>query len=213
MPALIDLTGRTFGQLTVVGLSERRKYRGQFYWDCMCTCGTETTVLGRDLRKGHTKSCGCRRLLNVTSLTHGQSGSPEYVAWLSMKNRCYVPSTTHYRFYGGRGITVCDSWRDSFETFLADIGPRPSPKHSLDRIDSDGNYEPSNVRWALFSVQANNRRRTRFVVYHGERMPLTDAVRAAGSVIHYEAAWVRIRDCGWTVERAVETPSSRRVKP
>jgi len=116
----------------------------------------------------------------------------EYAIWTGMLNRCRNPNVECYEMYGGRGIKVCDAWK-SFDSFFRDMGPRPSSKHPLERIDTNGHYEPGNVRWATNLEQINNRRVTRFVTYKGNRMALTDAVRAAGSVIHYEAAWVRIR--------------------
>lgn len=135
----------------------------------------------------------------------GYSNTAMYRVWRDIINRCENPNRRFYPIYGGRGITICARWRHSFQTFVADVGPRPSLKHSIDRIDNDGNYEPSNVRWATRTEQVNNRRNTRFVEYRGQRMPLTDAVRAAGSVIHREAAWIRIKT-GWPAEQALETP-------
>lgn len=129
-----------------------------------------------------------------------------------MISRCENPNVKAYPSYGGRGVKVCDRWRHGegtkhgVECFIEDMGLRPSPSHSLDRFPNvDGNYEPGNVRWEEKLAQANNKVRTRYVIYHGEKMSLCDAVRVAGSVIHREAAWVRIQH-GWTVEKAVETP-------
>lgn len=217
MAPLMDLTGQRFSRLVVVERDEAK--RRPVYWRCTCDCGASRVVRSQDLRTGHTKSCGCLISDCSPGLKHGWSGSPEYVAWVSMKRRCDTPSCTGFQSYGGRGISVCDRWvhgeggKHPFECFIDDVGPRLSPAHSIDRINPDGAYEPGNVRWAVKLVQVNNRRNTRHVVYRGERMPLTDAVRAAGSIIHYEAAWVRISQCGWSVERAVETPSSRPYQP
>ena len=131
----------------------------------------------------------------------------EYGIWTGMLNRCRNPKLKCYELYGGRGIKVCEAWK-KFEVFFRDMGPRPSAKHSLERIDANGDYEPGNVRWATHLEQCNNRRATRFVIYKGRRTALTDAVRAAGSVIHYETAWIRIRT-GWPVDVALETPRTR----
>lgn len=131
--------------------------------------------------------------------------SQEYRAWAEMLKRCRNKRLKVFPHYGGRGIAVCDRWL-SFDNFLADVGVKPSPEHELDRIDNNGNYEPGNVRWTSRTTNVNNRRNTRFVIYHGDRLPLTEAVRAAGSVIHYESAAIRIFRCGWPVELAVETP-------
>ena len=136
-----------------------------------------------------------------------QAELPEYGIWNGMLNRCRNPNVKCFPLYGGRGIKVCEEWK-KFENFYRDMGSRPSPKHSLDRIDGNGNYEPGNVRWATTIEQANNRRHTRFVIYRGKRMALNNAVRLAGSVIHYESAWIRITS-GWSVEHAIETPRTK----
>jgi hypothetical protein len=129
----------------------------------------------------------------------------EYAIWRGIIARCENQNVKAFAIYGGRGVKICDAWRRDFSAFLEHVGLRPTPKHSIDRIDYDGNYEPGNVRWARPEVQANNRRNTRFVVYRGTRMALANAVRAAGSVVHIECAWIRIKT-GWPVEKALETP-------
>jgi hypothetical protein len=145
--------------------------------------------------------------------THGKSKTDEFAIWLGIKARCQNPNVKIWRYYGGLGVTVCNSWlngedgKTGFECFLEDMGPRPGKDFSIDRYpDHTGNYEPSNCRWTTAREQSNNRRNTRWVTYHKQIMPLREAVRTAGEVIHYEAAAVRIWKCGWTVEDAVETP-------
>ena len=206
MGQIIDIKGQRFGVLTVIGLADRKR------WECRCDCGSVRLVLGQSLRRGATKSCGCQIRLHGI-LAKGQdlrSKTREYQIWRSMRDRCYTPSQTSFQKYGARGIAVCDRWLNSFDAFLSDMGPRPSPKHSIERRDPDGNYEPANCYWAPPLEQANNKRNTRRVVYRGREMALHDAARLAGGVVHPQTAWNRIVRTGWTVEDAVETPA---VKP
>lgn len=164
-PKRARLVGETFGRLTVVRYD--RSLRGATTWLCRCVCGAEKVVRGSELRAGNTRSCGClnREASRERRLRHGHSTnaglSPEYKTWASMKDRCYQPSSDSWSRYGGRGIRVCERWLSSFENFLADVGARPSPKHSIDRINNDGHYEPGNVRWSTVSEQARNRSSTR----------------------------------------------------
>lgn len=137
--------------------------------------------------------------------THGMHGTREYKSWATLKARCYDPKHHRYYLYGARGIKVCERWRNDFQAFYDDMGPKPSPEHTIDRIDPDGDYEPGNCRWASRDEQRNNRRNTRYVVYRGERMPLFYAVKKAGNVVTRNTAQCRIYT-GWPVEEALETP-------
>jgi len=168
----IDLTGKSFGRLIV------RRYLGrnghpQPLWECQCSCdGKMVNVFGPNLRSGVTVSCGCWR--EERKITHGQGGhnkSPEYRTWLTMKDRCYNPQHTGFKYYGGKGVVMCDEWRDSFESFLsyvlANLGAKPSPKHSIDRI-AGGNYTPGNIRWATKIEQAQNTTKNVNITIDGE---------------------------------------------
>ncbi|MEV8032248.1 hypothetical protein [Streptomyces sp. NPDC086182] len=145
--------GARFGRLTVIG---ERLIGGQSRVPVRCDCGMEKVVFVDHLGKS-THSCGC--LNREVCATHGMSRSPEWMAWQGMRQRCTNPKSLQWPNYGGRGIQVCDEWLNSFEAFLAEVGRRPTDGHSIDRIDTNGNYEPGNVRWATASQQQRNTRR------------------------------------------------------
>jgi hypothetical protein len=148
----VDEVGNRHGKLVVTERSETTPRKGVVAWRCVCDCGGEIVALGIALRVGNVRSCGCNRK------PHGMTGTVVYQAWLAMKARCGNPNGANYANYGARGITICDRWIESFENFLADMGERPGPGHSLDRIDPNGNYEPGNCRWATSKEQYENRR-------------------------------------------------------
>jgi len=153
-----NLAGCVFGRLTVV--SEAMCKNNNVYWNCICKCGNTHQVTGSNLRSGDVTSCGCYRneVVGSWAKTHGMSKDLAYSPWKAMKKRCSNPNDSRYAYYGGRGIKVCKEWQDSFVAFYNQIGPRPTPEHTLDRINPDGNYEPGNVRWATRKEQANNKR-------------------------------------------------------
>ena len=152
--------GQIIGKLTVIRSTGcDKRYHKLFL--CLCQCGTEKVISYCALMSGRVKSCGClRKEQNKTlGLVHGESNkSKEWTAWSNMKSRCYDKNRDDYKDYGGRGITVCESWRNSYAAFLLVMGRAPSSKHSLDRINNEGNYEPGNCKWATWKEQANNRR-------------------------------------------------------
>lgn len=181
--------GEVFERLEVIGPADprmRKDGKGKIYRvSCRCFCGEETIVDEDKLRSGNTKSCGClsREIGSRWEGMHGHRSRAQYSrtynSWSGMKQRCTNPKTKEFRYYGARGITVCERWMNSFENFLADMGDAP-PGLSLDRIESNGNYEPGNCRWADWDTQERNRRSNRRVVIGGINLTVAEASRALG---------------------------------
>lgn len=204
MSKKLNLTGVAFGRLTVI--SEAQPRNGRSMWDCLCACGNKITVPGNSLTTGNTTSCGCyqrdvaRDSLRIRSTKHGGCGTRLYSIWRAMKSRCGYAKDVEYKNYGARGISVCDDWEDDFIAFKnwsLENGYRDSL--SIDRIDTDGNYEPSNCRWSDTKTQNRNKR---------------NCVKAGGKTI---AEWSEIYGIsratiegrlkrGWNFERAVSEP-------
>ena len=156
----IDLTNLRYGKLTVIEQAPERR-NGQLCWRCLCDCCNFVNVRSRDLRRGHTTSCGCwQKAVRDAGCNyrHGGKDTPEYRSWKHAKGRCYDVNEIGYKYWGGRGITMAPEWLHDFAAFLSRIGLKPTPKHSLDRIDVNGHYVPGNVRWATPLEQARNKR-------------------------------------------------------
>ena len=210
-----DLTDRRFGKLVVRRPAER-KNRGR-QWECVCDCGNVAVKAERHLLSGDTESCGHRCALWFAK-RHGGHDLPEYNVWSGMKRRCCCQTSDDYHRYGGRGIRVCERWLNSFADFLADMGPRPSPDHQLERIDNDGNYEPGNCRWATRLEQARNTRRNLVIEIDGRSQSFSawcEEIGVSGSAIYS-----RVVSHGTTHEEEIRrviqtgrTDLSRRLAP
>jgi len=200
-----DLTGIRFGQLSVLRLDKIED--GRSWWLCKCDCGVELSVRSNNLKQ-KTKSCGCRnyrkcRQGKFRQGKHGLSKSVEYRTWITMLQRCLDENCKSYSRYGGRGITVCERWL-LFENFFADMGMRPSKRHSIDRIDNEKGYGPDNCRWATQKEQTRNTRRNRHLVLNGITKTLAEWEELTG--ISHVTITARIDRHGWDVERALTTP-------
>lgn len=204
--AAVPSAGDKFGKWTFLG--QANKYR----WALRCECGTERQVRAGDVRNGHSKSCGCSSNKKANSgdklRKHGVTFDDKvYRAWQSIKQRVFNPNVRNYHRYGGRGISMYPLWAEDFEAFRAAVGSPPSPSHSLDRIDNDGNYEPGNVRWATASEQRTNQGDAILVTIsgHAEARPLAELCRERG--VKYATAWRRLQ-VGLSPDQALN-PSTR----
>lgn len=155
---IIDISGKKYGKLTVISICREESVSKKLKWMCLCECGKYKAISGNNLRAGSIFSCGCSRgeNISISNTVHGLSDSRTYRIWRNMINRCHYPKYAERHYYSGRGIIVCDKWRNSFQDFLNDMGVAPD-NLSIDRIDNDGNYEQSNCRWATSKEQSANR--------------------------------------------------------
>lgn len=184
---------------------------GHGRWLCRCDCGREVEVAGRHLRSGNTKSCGClsrdkaAERARDRNTTHGMGRTPEYRAWNGMKERCGRPSHAAYHNYGGRGVQVCERWSGphGFAAFLEDMGRRPSPRHTLERIDNSRGYEPGNCHWATTGEQARNKRTNLVIEHDGRRMVLADWAKETGLSRHCISRRLK---AGWPVSLIFSRP-------
>lgn len=186
MPKPLNLVGERFDRLTVTLKNGNKK--GRVFWECLCDpkyggCGTIVFIAAGNLRNGRTRSCGCWRKEatidnnKVFKTTHGKTHTEEYRIWGGIKSRCYDINFHRYQAYGAQGITMSDEWKNSFEAFYRDMGPRPSKDHSIDRRDNRKGYSKENCRWATRNEQANNRNNTLYYEFDGERKSLADWCR------------------------------------
>lgn len=201
-----DIVGKKFNKLVVLEKTTYR-IRDKLQYLCLCDCGKETYCTKTQLKHNRKKSCGCLRSLG--NVKHGNCYHPLYSTWSSMKNRCYNTNEKRYSDYGGRGIVVCDRWKESFNNFLEDMGEKPTPQHSLDRIDADGNYEPKNCRWADDFIQtqntrksSNNKLKTKHIILYYDDVYLCRIIRNGKERKYLTKSLedaIKVRDC-WLKE-------------
>lgn len=197
-----DLTGQTFGRLTVEGLASIGAHHSTNY-TCRCTCGTVKVINGGNLRSGKQVSCGCYRADKKPTLRHGMSHTSTHKALAHIKERCHNPKSKSYHRYGGVGVTVCERWRNSFDAFLEDMGPKPSPELSIDRIENSKGYEPGNCRWATDIEQANNQSRNIHLTWKGKTQTIAEWCRETG--MKY-CVLISRKNLGWSDEDALSRP-------
>lgn len=203
---VVDMVGKQFGWLTVIdraGSTSDHKKRHYAAWRCVCTCGQQVVVPGQRLRRGKRKACGVNGHVWAINLRGGMTAlhPAEYSVWEKMHARCHYKKHKNYKNYGGRGIKICERWH-TFKNFLADMGARPKGL-TIERIDTNGDYEPTNCRWATFAEQRRNQRRSIFVEYEGERLLLMDLCAKLG--LSRGIVYGRLKS-RWTLEDALLVP-------
>lgn len=204
-----DLKGRRFHRLLVLSYAGRTGTKQTHAWMCRCDCGEKRIIRGDHLRAGQ-KSCGCfgKEVRIKKHTTHGMSRSKDYFRWQGMIERCKPMNKDHKNYYD-KGVMVCDRWSKSFEAFISDMGKCPKEKTSIDRINSDGNYEPGNCRWATWSQQSRNKRTNRLLEFRGITRCVTDWAKELG----ISRCSIFSRLCrGWSVERILTTPIRKQKK-
>jgi hypothetical protein len=207
-PRFRDLTGQKFGRLTCVSLHSV----GPTKWNCVCDCGALREVRPSDLtkKKESTKSCGClaKERIATQTLRHGGRRTPFYRVWVAIKTRCLNPKSPPYKNYGGRGIKICDRWKDSFENFYADMGSSYREGLEIDRINNDGDYSPENCRWVTSKENARNHRKNHFVDTPWGRVTIAEAAERSG--LGYWCVSQRVRK--GVVGEALFKPSRKHKK-
>lgn len=207
MPRTEIPAGTRFGKLTVIGEGLPKGRRGERTLECRCDCGNVTSPLLSNLRKAAgTRSCGCEKVAALQAQqeagrTHGMRYTHVYSVWHGMKQRCLNSQAKEYKWYGGRGITICDSWQQSFEAFYADMGDPPSDEHTIERSDVNGNYEPGNCYWATVAEQSVNRRDNVYLEHKGIRQTISQWADSLG--VPRATMYYRHRQ-GWTAAEIIE---------
>ena len=198
-----DLTGQKFNNLTVLSFAHRKKEK--YFWLCKCDCGNETIVESYRLRKGLTKSCGCLRIKANTK--HGVWNSKIYRIYFGMLARCYKPRDKYYKYYGQKGIKVCEEWKNNFKNFY-EWALKNGYKEglSIDRIDSDKNYEPLNCRWVTLKEQGRNKKNVKLILYKGKEYYISDLAEMFN--INRSTLYNRLKT-GWDIEKALTTKNQR----
>lgn len=203
-----DFRGKKIGRLSPIEIdTEATISHSQIHWRCQCDCGGETSVNVFNLAKQSTLSCGCihREQLTERNSKHGMAGSKIYTLWQAMLQRCYYEKHEYYHLYGGKGITVCNEWREDFQAFFDwSMSNGYEDGLSLDRIDGNDDYKPSNCRWVTAQAQANNTSRNHYIEYQGEKLTLAEAARKYN--IPYHTLKARVNALHWPVELAITTP-------
>lgn len=203
----INEAGNVYGRLTVLDYAGSNA-RNEAMWRCNCPCGREAYASGPKLRKGHTASCGCaaKEATTKRNTTHGMRDHELYWLWAGIKARCTNDKHSSHKYYGERGIEMCDRWANDFTAFVQDMGPRPKGA-TIDRIDPNGNYEPGNCRWATRKEQANNKRTNRLITHNGKTQTIAEWAEETG--IHYNTLHRRIRTNRVSIEQALTRPAGR----
>ena len=203
MGRFVDLSGRKFGKLLVIKRMGTGN-DGHIFWECVCDCGNTKTkvVSGTSLVQGKTRSCGC---LYVGHPTHHCRNTATYAAWTNIQQRCENPNDASFKFYGARGITVCDRWKEGFQNFLDDMGMKPGGGEiSIERIDNSKGYSPENCRWATHKEQMNNTRMNHYITFNNETLTMMQWSEKTN--IPYDTLRNRINSYGWAIEKALFTP-------
>lgn len=212
MSKRVDITGQRFNRLLVLRLA--RSVNGELMWECLCDCGKTKVVRGKDMKRGFTTSCGCRNGEVTAARNRSNAGKrirprkqphPLLGTWTAMIHRCKNPNVGSFAHYGARGIRVCSRWQ-TIENFAADMGPKPTPAHTIERIDVNGDYEPGNCRWATRREQNRNKRNSCWIEHNGVRLTMAEWCERTG--IHQATLSTRLRH-GWSAAQALTLGKGR----